>query len=107
MNLTLRQRNILQILIDEPSEVTLAHIAQKIKVSIRTVHRELVSLSRNLERDYGIRLQARPGLGLKLAGDAEGITGAGMTYRNRCQAIQARKNDSECCVSCFWNRMRR
>ncbi|AEJ20366.1 BglG family transcription antiterminator [Gracilinema caldarium] len=74
MNLTLRQRNILQILIDEPSEVTLAHIAQKIKVSIRTVHRELVSLSRNLERDYGIRLQARPGLGLKLAGDAEGIT---------------------------------
>jgi len=74
MNLTLRQRNILQILIDEPSEVTLAHIAREIQVSIRTVHRELVTLSKYVEREYGVRIQARPGLGLKLLGDDKGIT---------------------------------
>lgn len=73
MNLTLRQRKILQILIDEQHEVTLAYIANVIQVSIRTVHRELVPLSRNLARDYGLRIQARPGLGLRLLGDDEAL----------------------------------
>ncbi|MCA1949122.1 MAG: PRD domain-containing protein [Treponema sp.] len=71
MNLTTRQRKILQILVDEQREVTLAHIADAVQVSIKTVHRELVHLARSLERDYGLMLNARPGLGLKLIGDTE------------------------------------
>ncbi|TCW60922.1 BglG family transcription antiterminator [Treponema sp. J25] len=71
MNLTTRQRKILQILVDEQREVTLAHIADAVQVSIKTVHRELVHLARSLERDYGLMLNARPGLGIKLTGDTE------------------------------------
>ena len=69
MNLTIRQRKILQILIDEEREVTLSHIADRIDVSIKTVHRELIQLSRSLERDYRLHIQARPGLGLRLLGE--------------------------------------
>jgi len=73
MNLTIRQRKILQILIDEEREVTLSHIADRIDVSIKTVHRELIQLSRSLERDYRLHIQARPGLGLRLLGEKKSL----------------------------------
>jgi mannitol operon transcriptional antiterminator len=77
MNLTIRQRKILQILIDEEREVTLSHIADRIDVSIKTVHRELIQLSRSLERDYRLQIQARPGLGLRLLGEKNHCSTAG------------------------------
>lgn len=73
MNLTTRQRKILQILVDETREVTLAYIADQIQVSIKTVHRELVRISRSLELDYSLYVHARPGLGLRLQGSTEAL----------------------------------
>lgn len=83
MDLTKRQRMILDLLLSEGGAfgggapfgggATLGRIASSLKVSARTVHREIARLAAPLRRDYGLILSGRSGLGLRLIGTPERI----------------------------------
>lgn len=91
MDLTSRQRSILEILLDEweqlavsgshygsdaelcGREATLGQIARRLGVSTRTVHRDIARLALPLKRDFSIVLSGRPGSGIALVGTAPAI----------------------------------
>jgi len=63
-----RQRQILELLLGHSGELAASEIASQIRVSTRTVHRELTALE-PLLADYGASLYRQAGLGLKIVGD--------------------------------------
>lgn len=70
MEITQRMRQILDLLLRSPYESTVAEIAQSIRVSPRTVHRELDAVESYLHR-RGILLHRKAGSGLSLDGEPE------------------------------------
>lgn len=68
MELSHRVRQILDLLLRSPSESTVAEIASSIRVSPRTVHRELDTVESYLHR-HGITLHRKAGSGLSVEGD--------------------------------------
>jgi mannitol operon transcriptional antiterminator len=69
MNISSRQRMALGLLIKEQQEMTVAHIAEHLQVSTRTVHRELADLDPIL-KPYGLTLQRKSGSGVRIMGGA-------------------------------------
>ncbi|MFU1792627.1 BglG family transcription antiterminator [Paenibacillus azoreducens] len=72
MELTHRVRQILDLLLRSPYESTVAEIARSIRVSPRTVHRELDAVESYLHR-YGITLHRKAGSGLIVEGKPDEI----------------------------------
>lgn len=70
MSVSYRQRMILNILLDEPREITIKEIAERIEVSTRTVHRELNGVEPFLAT-YELQLIKKSGIGVVLEGTAE------------------------------------
>ncbi|MEX1029761.1 MAG: BglG family transcription antiterminator [Paenibacillaceae bacterium] len=60
-----RQRQIIEILLEQTNEMTVADIAQTIHVSPRTVHRELAEIEVILEA-FGISLLKKAGIGIQI-----------------------------------------
>ncbi len=72
MELTHRVRQILDLLLRSPYESTVAEIARSIRVSPRTVHRELDAVESYLHR-HGITLHRKAGSGLSVEGKPDEI----------------------------------
>jgi len=68
MELSLRQRQAIAILLGSDHEVTLGTIADALDVSPRTVHRELSRLGPALE-PWGLAVRGRSGQGVQVVGD--------------------------------------
>ena len=69
MNVTSRQRMILNILLTEPDGITVNEVAEQIEVSTRTIHRELNDIEHFLLK-YQLQLSKRSGIGVSIEGDA-------------------------------------
>lgn len=72
MNLTKRQRQIIEMLMDSNREMTIAEMADALAVSGRTVQRDIGEIERVL-RELGIGLRKKAGAGIMLRASAEGI----------------------------------
>lgn len=70
MNVTSRQRMILNILLTEEQEITVNEIAEQIEVSTRTIHRELSDIE-NLLSAYQLQLVKKAGIGIAIEGNIE------------------------------------
>lgn len=65
MSITKRQREIVEFLLEHPQEVTAGDIAIAVKVSTRTVHRELQMIEKWLE-PFGMKLEKKSGTGVRI-----------------------------------------
>jgi mannitol operon transcriptional antiterminator len=65
-----RQRRILEVLLNRHGDVTAGQLAQEVRISARTVHRELQELEPLLE-DYGMSLLKKSGVGISLEGSGQ------------------------------------
>jgi mannitol operon transcriptional antiterminator len=65
MNISNRQRQMLELLINRKDEITAGEMAAEIKVSTRTIHRELSELE-NVLASYGVILLKKSGIGMQL-----------------------------------------
>ncbi|SEN65867.1 BglG family transcription antiterminator [Lihuaxuella thermophila] len=70
MNISSRQRQILEILLRERDGITVREIAEEVQISSRTVHRELNDVEKLLNR-YELKLKKKAGTGLLIQGDQE------------------------------------
>ncbi|MDP4095258.1 PRD domain-containing protein [Paenibacillus sp. P96] len=68
MNITKRQSEILEFLLQQTREVTAGDIAARINVSTRTILRELSAVEKWLE-PHGVRLEKKSGIGIHLDAD--------------------------------------
>jgi mannitol operon transcriptional antiterminator len=68
MNISSRQRHILEILLKEREGITIQEIAEKVQVSSRTVHRELKELE-NLIKKHELKLKKKTGAGIFIQGN--------------------------------------
>jgi mannitol operon transcriptional antiterminator len=65
MNISNRQRQMLELLINRKDEITAGEMAAGIKVSTRTIHRELSELE-NVLASYGVILRKKSGTGVQM-----------------------------------------
>jgi mannitol operon transcriptional antiterminator len=65
MNISNRQRQMLELLINRKDEITAGEMAAGIKVSTRTIHRELLELE-NILASYGVILRKKSGIGVHM-----------------------------------------
>ncbi|UUZ92019.1 HTH domain-containing protein [Paenibacillus sp. P25] len=72
MNISSRTRQILELLLRSDRDLTAAEIAARIRVSSRTVHRELASAEGFL-RAQGIQPLKKSGSGIRSQGDKAGL----------------------------------
>ncbi|ALS24120.1 MULTISPECIES: BglG family transcription antiterminator [Paenibacillus] len=70
MNISNRQRQILELLLNRKDEITAGEIAAEIKVSTRTVHRELSELEEILAA-YDVSLHKKSGIGIQIQAEPE------------------------------------
>src|SRR5690554_6037299 len=63
-----RQRQIIEILLEQDNEMIVADIAQSIQVSPRTIHRELAEIEVILDA-FGIMLLKKAGIGIQIYAD--------------------------------------
>lgn len=68
MNITKRQRDIVEYLLEQSKEVTAGEIATKINVSTRTVHRELGAVEHWLAT-HEVKLEKKSGIGICIDAD--------------------------------------
>jgi mannitol operon transcriptional antiterminator len=68
MNISSRQRFILEILLRETKGITVGRIADEVGVSSRTIHRELEAIERFLQ-DYELYLVKKAGIGVQIQGE--------------------------------------
>jgi len=68
MNISKRQREILEFLLQQTKEVTAGDIAARINVSTRTILRELSALEEKLV-SYGVEIKKKSGIGIYLDAD--------------------------------------
>ncbi|WP_458123754.1 BglG family transcription antiterminator [Paenibacillus sp. Z3-2] len=73
MSITKRQREIVEFLLEHPHEVTAGEIAVEVKVSTRTVHRELQMIEQWLE-PLGMRLEKKSGTGIRIDSGSDDLT---------------------------------
>ncbi|WP_019536942.1 BglG family transcription antiterminator [Paenibacillus ginsengihumi] len=67
MNISNRQRHMLELLLSSKEEITASEVASEINVSTRTVHRELAELEPVLAA-FGVSLVKKSGVGIQLQG---------------------------------------
>ncbi|MBT2282101.1 BglG family transcription antiterminator [Paenibacillus polymyxa] len=72
MSITKRQREIVEFLLEHPHEVTAGEIALEVKVSTRTVHRELQMIEQWLE-PLGMRLEKKSGTGIRIDASSDDL----------------------------------
>jgi mannitol operon transcriptional antiterminator len=65
MNISNRQRQMLELLMNRKDEITAGEMAAEIKVSTRTIHRELLELESILTA-YGVTIQKKSGIGVHI-----------------------------------------
>ncbi|MFP3388804.1 BglG family transcription antiterminator [Brevibacillus sp. SIMBA_040] len=70
MQISSRQRSIIEILMQEQKGVTIGFIAEHIGVSPRTIHRELEAVD-ELLAEYGMKLVRKAGAGVEIVGTEE------------------------------------
>jgi len=70
MNLSIRQRMILDILLQEEQGITVGEIAERIEVSSRTIHREMTDLEKLL-RKFELTLEKKSGFGVQILGEPQ------------------------------------
>lgn len=70
MNVSNRQRQILELLLNRKDEITAGEIAAEIKVSTRTVHRELLELE-NVLAAYDVSLHKKSGIGIQIQAETQ------------------------------------
>ncbi|AIQ11975.1 BglG family transcription antiterminator [Paenibacillus durus] len=70
--ITARQRQMIQLLLDNREEITAAEIAGNIGVSVRTVHREMEDTEHILQ-DFGLTLSRKSGKGIQMNGPETGL----------------------------------
>lgn len=70
MQVSSRQRSVIEIILQEQKGVTIGFIAEQIGVSARTIHRELDALD-SLLGEYGMKLVRKAGAGVELMGTEE------------------------------------
>lgn len=70
MEMTIRMKQILQLLLQESSAVSVKYLAEQIGVSRRTVQRELESVSASL-KDYNLTFVSKTGVGIWIEGSEE------------------------------------
>lgn len=70
MNVSNRQRQILELLLNRKDEITAGEIAAEIKVSTRTVHRELLELE-NVLAACDVSLHKKSGIGIQIQAEPE------------------------------------
>jgi mannitol operon transcriptional antiterminator len=70
MHVSNRQRQIMELLLNRSEEITAGEIAEEIKVSTRTIHRELDELEALLNAN-GVKLQKKSGKGIQLQASKE------------------------------------
>ena len=73
MSITKRQREIVEFLLEHPHEVTAGEIAVEVKVSTRTVHRELLMIEQWLE-PLGMRLEKKSGTGIRIDSGSDDLS---------------------------------
>lgn len=71
MEFTPRMRQIFQVLLKEPSAISVKYLAEQIGVSRRTVQRELEYISAPLQ-EYGLAFVSKTGVGIWIEGSEEG-----------------------------------
>ncbi|WP_289138073.1 BglG family transcription antiterminator [uncultured Brevibacillus sp.] len=70
MQISSRQRSIIEILMQEQKGATIGFIAEHIGVSPRTIHRELEAVD-ELLAEYGMKLVRKAGAGVEIVGSEE------------------------------------
>ncbi|MBN2909463.1 BglG family transcription antiterminator [Polycladomyces sp. WAk] len=70
MYVSARERQILQLLLNQEDIMTVKEIAAEVQVSERTVHRDLKNVEDILE-SFGLSLEKRTGIGIKISGPTE------------------------------------
>ncbi|GIO07581.1 transcriptional regulator MtlR [Brevibacillus reuszeri] len=70
MQISSRQRSIIEILMQEQKGATIGFIAEHIGVSPRTIHRELEAVDELLS-EYGMKLVRKAGAGVEIVGSEE------------------------------------
>ncbi|MGG5254680.1 BglG family transcription antiterminator [Neobacillus sp. SM06] len=72
MYISARERQILEILLNEKDELTVKELADKIGVSGRTIHRDLKNIE-DIVEEYKLSLQKKSGVGVQITGDKKNI----------------------------------
>ncbi|KHF39098.1 PTS sugar transporter [Halalkalibacter okhensis] len=72
MYITARERQILEHLLSSNQEITVKGLAEKIDVSVRTVHRDLKGVE-DILKEYDLRLLKKSGVGVQIVGKDEQI----------------------------------
>jgi len=72
MYISARERQVLEILLNETNELTVKDLADQIGVSGRTIHRDLKNVEDILE-EYDLTLQKKSGVGIHVTGDKSKI----------------------------------
>ena len=72
MYISARERQILEILLNEKDELTVKELADKIGVSGRTIHRDLKNIE-DIVEEYQLSLQKKSGVGVQIIGDKKNI----------------------------------
>ncbi|MDO6451249.1 BglG family transcription antiterminator [Oceanobacillus profundus] len=67
MNISNRERKILEILLGNPEGITVKDIAKELEVSARTIHRDLKN-TEDITNHYNLILEKKSGVGLRLVG---------------------------------------
>ncbi len=67
MDISAREKIILDELIDRNEEVTIKELSEKIAVSPRTIHRDLNTIEKLL-RAYNLELVRKTGVGIQIVG---------------------------------------
>jgi mannitol operon transcriptional antiterminator len=70
MYVSARERQILQLLLNQEEEMTVKEIAAEVQVSERTVHRDLKNVE-DILATFGLSLDKRTGIGIKINGPTE------------------------------------
>ncbi|WP_312109225.1 BglG family transcription antiterminator [Brevibacillus reuszeri] len=70
MQVSSRQRSIIEVLMQEQKGATVGFIAEHIGVSARTIHRELEAVE-ELLAEYGMKLMRKAGAGVEIVGTEE------------------------------------
>lgn len=72
MYISARERQILEILLSTKDELTVKELADEIRVSVRTVHRDLKNVE-DILAEYDLMLLKKSGVGIQIAGSEEKI----------------------------------
>lgn len=71
--LSTRQHRLIDLLLERQQDITVAHIADKLGISPRTVHRELTLVEHYLA-PFGIKLHKKSGSGIRIVGTEQQLS---------------------------------